>query len=520
MRIERTKNAAKGITAGLLLRILQTVLPFLMRTAMIRLMGVEYLGLNGLFTSILHILNLAELGVGAAMVFSMYRPIAEDDETTICALMRLYRRYYRLIGLVVGAMGLALMPVLPKLISGEIPPELDIYVLYLLNLGSTVLTYWLFAYKNCLLQAHQRTDVASLITMLTSLVQTVLQFAVLFLTRNYYWYVIVAMATQALNNVCTAAVATKMYPRYRPEGKLSRAQTRAINGRIRDLFTGKLGSVVLSSSDTVVISAFLGLAVLAVYQNYFFIVTSVISVIEIMLQSVMAGLGNSFITEVKEKNYRDFRKFTFIYLWLVGVCTCCFLGLYQPFMKIWVGEELMLGFSAVICFAVYFFLCALNRLLNIYKDAAGLWHEDRFRPLVTSLTNLALNLLCVRRLGIYGVLLSTVVSMVVVGMPWVLHNVFTLFFDRKQLKAYVCQILGHVLATVAAGLAVCMLCSLVSVNLWANLGLCAVISATVPNVVFLLLLRRSSQFEPGIQFVDRLTKGKLALERRLLRRQK
>ena len=372
MRIERTKNAAKGITAGLLLRILQTVLPILMRTAMIRLMGVEYLGLNGLFTSILHILNLAELGVGAAMVFSMYRPIAEDDETTICALMRLYRRYYRLIGLVVGAMGLALMPVLPKLISGEIPPELDIYVLYLLNLGSTVLTYWLFAYKNCLLQAHQRTDVASLITMLTSLVQTVLQFAVLFLTRNYYWYVIVAMATQALNNVCTAAVATKMYPRYRPEGKLSRAQTRAINGRIRDLFTGKLGSVVLSSSDTVVISAFLGLAVLAVYQNYFFIVTSVISVIEIMLQSVMAGLGNSFITEVKEKNYRDFRKFTFIYLWLVGVCTCCFLGLYQPFMKIWVGEELMLGFSAVICFAVYFFLCALNRLLNIYKDAAGL----------------------------------------------------------------------------------------------------------------------------------------------------
>jgi len=259
MRIERTKNAAKGITAGLLLRILQTVLPFLMRTAMIRLMGVEYLGLNGLFTSILHILNLAELGVGAAMVFSMYRPIAEDDEATICALMRLYRRYYRLIGLVVGTMGLALMPVLPKLISGEIPPELDIYVLYLLNLGSTVLTYWLFAYKNCLLQAHQRTDVASLIAMLTSLVQTVLQFAVLLLTRNYYWYVIVAMATQALNNVCTAAVATKMYPRYRPRGKLSRAQTRAINDRIRDLFTGKLGSVVLSSSDTVVISAFLGL---------------------------------------------------------------------------------------------------------------------------------------------------------------------------------------------------------------------------------------------------------------------
>lgn len=520
MKIERTKNATKGITVGMLLRIQQTVLPFLMRTAMIWLMGVEYLGLNGLFTSILHILNLAELGVGAAMVFSMYRPIAEDDEETICALMYLYRRYYRFIGLAVGAIGLVLMPVLPKLISGKIPSELDIYALYLLNLGSTVLTYWLFAYKNCLLQAHQRTDVSSLITMITTLVQTVLQFVVLLLTRNYYWYVIVAMVAQSLNNICTAVVTTKMYPRYRPQGHLSRAQTQSINGRIRDLFTGKLGSVVLSSSDTMVISAFLGLTVLAVYQNYFFIVTSVISVIEIMLQSVLAGLGNSFITEAKEKNYRDFRKFTFIYLWVVGVCTCCFLGIYQPFMKIWVGEELMLNYSAVVCFAVYFFVYALNRLLSIYKDAAGLWHEDRFRPLVTSLVNLALNLLCVRSLGIYGVLLSTVLSMVMVGMPWVLHNVFTLFFERKQLKAYVCQILMHVLTTAAAGLVVCLLCRLVSLNIWVDLGMCAMISAIVPNVVFLLLLCRSSQFEPSIRFIDRLTKGNLELERRLTRSRK
>ena len=134
MRIERTRNATRGISFGLLLRIQRMVLPFLLRTAMIRIMGVEYLGLSGLFTSILHILNMAELGVGAAMVFSMYRPIAEDDGATICALMRLYRRYYRLIGLAVGVMGLALMPVVPKLISGSIPPDLDIYVLYLLNL--------------------------------------------------------------------------------------------------------------------------------------------------------------------------------------------------------------------------------------------------------------------------------------------------------------------------------------------------------------------------------------------------
>ena len=145
------------------LRVYQMIVPFLMRTAMLYFMGVQYLGLNSLFASVLQVLNLAELGVGSAMVFAMYKPIAYDDEKTICALMRLYRRYYRIIGAVIGVAGLLLTPAIPYLISGDIPSELNIYVLYFLNLGTTVLTYWLFAYKNCLLQAHQRNDAANLV---------------------------------------------------------------------------------------------------------------------------------------------------------------------------------------------------------------------------------------------------------------------------------------------------------------------------------------------------------------------
>ena len=129
MKIARTKNAMQSIAVGIMLKLYQTLIPFLMRTAMIHFMGVQYLGLNSLFSSVLHVLNMAELGVGAAMVFSMYKPIAEDDEKTICALMRLYRKYYRIIGMVVGLAGLLLLPVIPKLISGDIPPELNVYVL-------------------------------------------------------------------------------------------------------------------------------------------------------------------------------------------------------------------------------------------------------------------------------------------------------------------------------------------------------------------------------------------------------
>ena len=514
MKLERTKNATKNIVFGMVMKFSQMVMPFLMRTAMIYLMGVEYLGLNSLFASILQVLNMMELGVGSAMVFSMYRPVVEDDTPTICALMALYRRYYRIIGLIIGAVGLVLTPAVPRLISGEIPAELNIYVLYLLNLGATVLSYWLFAYKNCLFRAHQRMDVISKITVLTTMIQYVLQLLLLFWFRDYYLYVIVTLGSQALNNLLTAIAADKQYPAYKPAGKLPGDAVRKINRRVIDLFTCKFGTIILKSSDPIVISAFLGLAVLAVYQNYFFIVSSVIGVVEILLQSITAGLGNSFLTETKRKNYNDLKKFTFLFLWLTGVCVCCFLGMYQPFMEIWVGRELMLQYSVVVCFAVYFFVYTLYRLMNIYKDAAGLWHEDRFRPLITALVNLGLNLWWVQIWGIYGVLLSTVVSMVLVGMPWILHNVFTLFFDRSMLKAYVLQLLGHVALTTAAGCIVALICRRFRLAPWGSLAVCTAVSVLVPNLVFYLALGRTKQFEKAFRFLKGIFQNRLRLNRK------
>ena len=504
---------------GMLLKMYQMFAPFLMRTAMLYLMGKEYLGLNSLFYSILHILNLAELGIGNAMVFSMYKPIAEDDENKICALMSLYRAYYRIIGLVIAVVGLALTPAIPYLIKDveQIPGELNLYVLYWLNLGATVLTYWLFAYKNSLLNAHHRTNVASIITMITTTVQYGIQLLIMLWWKNYYAHLIVALATQALNNVVTAVVTTKLYPQYKPRGKLSKPETKGINQKIRDLFTGKIGSVIMNSADSVIISAFLGLSMVTIYQNYYFIMSAVIGFLESILQSVMAGLGNSYITETKEKNYKNLENATFLFTWLIGVCSCCFLGMYQPFMELWTGKDMMLPFGVVICFVVYFFAYTMNRLLNVFKDAAGLWRIDRFRPLTKAVLNLGLNLLLVRWIGLYGVLLSTVFAIVVVGMPWLLHNLFTHCFEKRYLKKYILQLVRYVLLTVAAATLVWLICLPIGGNLWLVLVLRALVSAIVPNILFLLVLRKSEQFKPAVELVDRLTKKKLKLEKRLFR---
>ena len=184
------------------LKVINILLPFAMRSIVLHYLGVEFLGLGGMFTSLLHVLNLAELGVGSAMVFSMYRPIAEDDTDTICALMNLYRKYYRLIGLFIAVVGIALTPFLRNLIKGDVPDGVNLYILYFMNLAATVLTYWLFAYKNSLLNAHQRVDVSSMISLIINILQFILRVVVLALFHNYYLFLLVQILCQIAQNVC------------------------------------------------------------------------------------------------------------------------------------------------------------------------------------------------------------------------------------------------------------------------------------------------------------------------------
>lgn len=509
MKIERTKNATRNIVFLTIQRIYQIVVPFLMRTVMIYFMGVQYLGLSSLFSSILQVLNMAELGVGSAMVYSMYKPIADDDTKKICALMRLYKIYYRVIGAVIGGTGLILMPFVPNLISGDLPTELNIYVLYLLNLGATVISYWLFAYKNCLINAHQRNDISSKISFATTSLQYGLQLLVIIYLKDYYVYLIVALVTQALTNVVTSIVVTKMFPNYKANGNLERDFRKEINRRIRDLFTSKIGAIIVNSADTIVISSFLGLTVLAVYQNYYYILNSLVTFVGIIFTACTAGIGNSLVVESKEKNFHDFNKLTFVIAWMAGFCSICLLCLYQPFMDIWVGKDLKLNFFAVVCFCVYYFIYEINQLLNMYKDAGGIWHEDRFRPLVTAGLNLTLNLIMVQFWEIYGVLLSTVVSMLFVGMPWILHNLFSTIFEKKFLRGYLINLITYVFVTVVAAIVTYSFCNCFSVGLVGTFIIRAFISCIVPNLIFLIAYIKRREFREAALLLNRITKGKI-----------
>ena len=506
--MNRTQNATRNIVFGVVLKIYQILLPFVMRTAMIYLMGVEYLGLNSLFTSILQVLNLAELGVGSAMVYSMYRPIAENDKTTICALLKLYKKYYFFIGLIIAVVGTLLTPMIPKLISGEIPGRLNVYVLYLLNLAATVMTYWMFAYKSSLLQAYQRSDVASKVIILTTSLQYAVQLIVLWLFHNYYIYIIVMLFTQALANIMTAIVASRSFPDISPNGNLPNKMVKAINQRIKGLFTAKLGATIVNSADTIVISAFLGLTILAMYQNYYFIMSSVMGILTVVFSSCLAGVGNSMVTESEEKNYNDFRVLTFLINWIVTICMCCFATVYQPFISLWVGQEYIFDELVVALFCVYFYLVTMQQVNGMYKDAAGVWHQDRYRPLVAAMTNLILNVAFVRFCGIYAILLSTIISYVFISMPWMISNVFKYVFHRAwQSFVKECIIYFFVACFVTALCrGVCMITK--SMPLLLQVAVNLAISCLLSNGLLFLVYKKNKYYSQMIVLVDKVTKFK------------
>lgn len=498
MRIERTKNTVRNIVFGVGARIVSIVLPFVSRTAILYVLGKEYLGLSSLFSSILQFLSLTELGVGGAMVYSMYRPIATNDHATIRALMNLYRKFYRIIGAVIFGLGLCLLPVLHLLVHEDLPGDVNLYVLYLIYLFNAALSYWLFAYKSALLRAHQRIDVESKISTAITVLSYAVMLSCLYLTKNYYAYIVWLPVFTIVTNIIRLIYVNKHFPHLKPEGEISEELRQSIIKKVKALFGTKLNSVVLNAADNIVMAAFFGLTTIAMYGNYYYIMSSITGFLGICYSAMTAGLGNSIALESVEKNYRDFLKFSFMNSWMVGWCCICLVCLYQPFMRLWVGESLMFPFYIVLEFALYFYVYQIRKIPVTYKDAAGIWWEDRFRPYVCMVVNLALNIVLVQTIGVSGIILSTVFSLVI-SIPWENYTIFKYVFSMSSWEYYG-KMAYYLLVTVVAGGVTLWVCSFCG-NSIAALLLRAVICVIVPNILILLGNCRSREFKESKAFV-------------------
>lgn len=512
--MSRLENSIRNIASGFVNRMVMVVGPFVLRSFLIRVLGAEYLGINGLFTSVLQVLNLAELGLSSAIIYSMYKPIAEGDDEMVCALMAFYRKVYRIIGLVVLLVGCIILPFVPALIHGSVPDNINVYSVYFIFLVNSAVSYFLFSHWSCVLIAGQRADVTTNILTFVSIIQYVVQIFLILKSKNYYGYIIALPFFTIANNGVCALFARRIYPMYKCEGVLSDGVLGEIKKNISGLVIQKLSYVSRNVFDSIFISSFLGLTAVAIYSNYYYVMDSVHNIIVLIIPAIVASVGNSIVSESVDKNFKDFKKIYFIYLWLGGWFSICLVCLYQPFMELWAGKELVLENETMILFGCYFFLNCIGDITSLYIQSIGLWHRVKYVYLTNAIANIILNIVLVKMWGIFGIVIATIITAVVLGPFLHCRVIFEKYFVGKKYVRYMLSIIASAIVTVIAGTISYVICSLYEGTILMTVIVRAIICSIVPNILFLAFYLKTSIFKESKEMVYFIFKKILTKVRR------
>lgn len=488
----RTKNSTRNMIFGAMNRCVSIFFPFIVRTVIIKVLGEEYLGLNSLFSSILQVLNVTELGFSSAISASMYKPIAENDTDTVSALLRLYRKIYRFLGVGLLIIGVCLLPFLKYFINGEPPVGVNIYLLFILYLLQTVCSYLFFAYKVTLINAHQRADLTEKVGAISKILTSILQIFAIVVLKDILLYVFLNVICTLIYNIGCSYIADKRYPQYKCSGQLSSKVKHNITRNIGALAIQKIGNTISTTLDTVIISSFLSLSAVAIFGNYNYIITAIGTFIGLIYGSITASIGNCIAVESIEKNYNDFKKFSFMNIWLVGWCAICLICIFQTFMKVWMGEKLLFSMTIVITMVLYFYISQIRKVVLTYKDAAGMWYADKYKPLVGCLVNLFLNIILVKVIGVSGVVISTIISYLFIELPWETHVLFKLFFKRSEIEYYK-KLIVNTLKIIISGVITYWICTFIPdgiIGIIIRLPVCLII----PNILLIIMFNKNEEF--------------------------
>ena len=507
MKLERTKNTARNVAYGYLSRLILMIFPFLTRGLFIRLLGSEYLGLNGLFSSILTVLNMSELGFSSAIVVHMYRAIAADDGKTINALLNYYRKIYHIVGTVILCAGCAVIPFLPRLIRGSYPADINLTAVYLVFLLDTVLSYFLFAHYGSLLGAFQRNDLTTKIELLVKLLMYALQISVLLISRNYYVYLFIMPLCTIARNLMTCFAARRAFPEYVPAGKVSKNTKKDIGTMVKGAMIGRVAGVFRNSFDSAFVSMFLGLTATAIYGNYYYIMDTISCLAQIPIHAATGGAGNSVAMESQEKNHADMMRMNFLYMWAAGWCAICMLCLYQPFMKLWTGEQMLLPVSTMVLFCVYLYVLKIGDVMAIYSGTKGLFWEQRYITIAEAVGNITLNYFLGKHFGIAGILWATIITMLVINFLWGCHVPFRHYFTHFSANQYILWHLKRGAVTLAVGAVTYWVCGVVTISGIPGLIVTGLICVVLPNLLFFLIYRKTPSYQEAVPWL--LEKAKL-----------
>lgn len=443
----RTQKSKRNVTIGIASKMVTLLLTFVGRKIFIQNIGIEYLGINGLFANVLSLLSMADLGFGTAMAYSLYEPLATNNNDKVSGLMRFYEKIYNYIAAAVAAVGMALIPFLKYIINmnQDIP---NLYFYYILFVSNSVVSY-LFVYKATLLNADQKSYIVNSVNAGCNIFKTAVQVLSVYFLKNYTVYLMIMIVSTIMNNLIVSGIVNKSYRYNFVENELPSEEKKAIFYNIKSMFIYKVSSTLISSVDSVLISAILGTTMVGYYTNYQTIILNITAFVNIIFSSLTASIGNLVVQSDAKSKYRVFKVLQMVSFWLSGVIAICVFVLSADFVTLWLGQEYVLSEAVVFAIAMSFFFSNSMQPLWSYRAATGLYTKTKYIMLVAAVENLLLSFVMGRLWGLTGIIMATVIARITTYFWYEPQLLFKEYFEqstKEYFTEYIIQILIMLLA--------------------------------------------------------------------------
>lgn len=425
----RTAKTVMAAFTEALFQVVAVFFPFILRTIFIMRLGSEYLGLNGLCTSVLGTLNIVDFGVDAALKYRLFKPVSEKDWKKTGIYLNYIKKVYFLIGLVIFVAAVCVMPFLSKLIKSDIPDGINIYVVFFCFLMQTVLSYCFFNYYQLLFYADQKKSVVDLSRMAAFSLAYLLQFWAVF-NKHYYLFAFSQVIFPLFFGLLLYIVAKKHYENVILFGNLAEAEKKSI---WKDTFAVAIFRIRTTSRNTLdntIISALLGLVILSHYNNYSMIAVVPTTLCMIITSALLPSIGNFQVSESKKNVYHIFKLTFLLQLFVIGFASVCYFELIQDFIQSWLGTSFLLSNVFVTLFTMQIFFMGISHYFGMLREALNLWQRGKWFALLEILLNLVLNVLLTKLIGLPGIVLATVITIVLINMPTDFYVIVKKYFGE------------------------------------------------------------------------------------------
>ena len=501
----RTQNSIKNSLSGLLQNIVVILIGFIAQKVFLSTLGEEYLGLNGLFNNIISMLGITELGIGSAIIYNLYKPLAENNIEEIKSLMNFYKNAYRIIATILIVLGILIIPFLPFIVGETTINHIAIF--FILFLIDVVFSY-LLTYKRSILQADQKNYYINYIHVAAILLMNIFQIIVLLLTKNYYLYLIIKIVFRLLENILINGIVTKLYP-YIKDKEVKKIDKNIINDikfKVKGIIFHKISSFFVSGTDNILISYFFGVSVVGLYYSYFLVINSVNTLFSQIIHSITSSVGNLLVVENIDKKYEIYKKVKFLNSWLAIFSATAIFVIMDSFIKIWLGEKYLLSIYVLLVLVLNYYFQSIKSTYYVFKDAAGIYYEDRYIPILESVANIVFSIVFAKLFGLVGIFIGTISSQMILHLYDFYQYAYKKIFN-KGYKEYIGEFLKYFIIFIIILVITYLLSIVITLNnIYLNFIKNILIAGIIPNLILMIIFYRSIEFKYYLEMIKNILK--------------